>query len=428
MGDKPDPDGSQSATEDGILTGRLGRHVSRYAGWLMGGTGVQALVGFAANLVLVRLLLPEEFGRFAVIQANVALAATFINFKVDDLVLRLPESQLDSRQMELFGAALVVESFGIFGVALAVLWSLQLVSAGALALLTGSVAGSWLSVETRLYERSFRYKNLSVIETLAHLFGHLFTVLGAMLGWGAIVLYLREPIRQLGKAVGLGTVGGLQAIPFRLPNRRDWSKLFELARGFWADGVLAQGFERAVILVVAALTGERITGYFFQARRLAVVPHQLLQPVTFRMAFNYFSREKSGSERKRVLDVGLAVGCVGLGIVAGLAYLLADPVIPWLFGGEWGPVVPLFRGMAGVLVGLTLFTTLQAYHMALGRMGHFMAIGRSGQYVMFALAALAGAVALVPSEDALAFGLTASYLVPTVLLLAFPRVTEAIEE
>lgn len=408
---------------------RLFRHrLSRYAGWLVGGTGIQALVGFGANLVLVRLLLPEEFGQFAVVQANVALASTFINFKVDDLVFRLSESDLDRVQMGLFGSALVVESLGITVAALVVLATLNLLSVGALLLLGATVSASWLSVETRLYERRFKYRNLSVIETVSHAVGHVAAVGGALLGWGAIVLYLREPVRRAGKVVGLAAVGGLQRIPIRKPSFDGWKQLYEQVRGFWADGFLAQGFERAVILVVAGLTGHRVTGYFFQARRLAVVPHQLLQPVTFRMAFNIFSRLESPEERQRVLDRGLATGCLLLTLGGAVSYLLADPVIPWLFGETWAPVVPLFRGMAGVLVGLTLFTTLQAYHMALGQMSHFVKIGRTAQYGAFALAAGAGTVNFVAAQDALAYGLSASFLVPTALLLVFPRVRRRVEE
>lgn len=399
----------------------LRHRMSRYAGWLVGGSGVQALVGFGANLVLVRLLLPEEFGRFAIVQANVALAATLINFKVDDLVFRASERKLDRKTMGVLGAALVAESIGITLAAVVVLWVVGLLSVEAFILLGGSVGASWLSVETRLYERNFEYRKLSLIETLSHVFSHLFTVLGALAGWGAIVLYLRGVVRKVGTALGLKTVGALRAIPIRLPTYREWRKLYRQVRELWTDGMLAQGFERAVILVVGALTGERVTGYFFQARRLAIVPHQLLKPVTFRMAFNYFSREEMPSERRRVLDRGLGIGCLILTTVAAVAYLLADPVIPWLFGANWGPVVPLFRGMAGALVGLTLFTTLQAYHMALGRMGRFVAIGRCGQYVMFGLAALAGVMGLAPGEDLLAYGLSASFLVPTALLVSLPR-------
>lgn len=392
-----------------------------HAGWLVGGTTLQGLVAFGANLILVRLLLPEEFGRFAIVQANIALAGTFINFKVDDVVLRLRDEEIDRDQMGVFGAALVAETLGILALAGAVLSIIDLLSLEAILLLLGSVIGSWTAVESRLYERGFEYRNLSVIETVSHLGGHLFTVAGALAGWGAIVLYLRTLINQVAKLTGLGAVGALRAIPVkRAMNRSDWKDLLRQVRGFWADGVLAQGFERAVILVVAGMTGERTTGFFFQARRLAVVPHQLLQPVTFRMAFNYFSRETSPTQIQLLRERGLGLACLGLSIGAVIAYVTADPIIPWLFGEGWDSVVPLFRGMAGVLVGMTLFTMLQAYHMALGRMGRFVALGRSGQYAMFLVAALMGVLGLAPAANLLALGLSASFLVPTGLLLATP--------
>jgi len=41
--------------------------------FLVGGQILQAIVGFAVNLVLVRHLAPEEFGRSAIILAGAAL-------------------------------------------------------------------------------------------------------------------------------------------------------------------------------------------------------------------------------------------------------------------------------------------------------------------------------------------------------------------
>lgn len=309
-----------------------------------------------------------------------------------------------------------MESLGIAVVALGVLWVFGLLSIHALALLMGSVSGSWVAVEQRLYERGFEYRNLSVIETLSHFGGHAFTVGGALLGWGPIVLYLRQLVSHAGKLAGLASVGALRPIPVRVPTLSDVGTFYREARGLWADGVVAQAFERAVILVVGAITGERVTGYFFQARRLAMVPHQLLQPLTFRMAFNYFSREESRTQRYHVLTRGLAAAFLGLSAGAGVAALSAEALIPWLLGEPWRPVVPLFVGMVGVMVGVTTFTSLQAYHMAVGRMRRFLLVARLPQYLMF-LGATLLAIALGTSESRLlAWGLSASFVVPSGLL------------
>ncbi len=382
---------------------------------MVSAAGVQAVVAFGANLALVRLLLPEHFGRFAIVQANISLVAAITNLKINDLLLREPEEQLDEQRLSLYMGALVIQTVVVGLGALGLLWAFDLLRLDAAILLLSVLGSMWVHAQVTLYERRFEYRGISVMETGAHGAGHLFAVLGALAGVGALVLYLRSAIQLVGKLVGLGVLGGLRPVPLRWLSWEDWKEVFGRIREFWLDGALAQTFERLVILMVGVLVGERVTGFFYQARKLATVPHRLLKPVTSRIAFNYFSHHLDAGRRDRALRRTLAWELVGLTALAVAVFLLADPVVPWLFGEDWAPVVPLLQGMAGVIVGVTAFNTLNAYYMALNRLRPFILLGRLGQYVGLLL--VTTAVALLPRIDfalGLAMGLSAAYLVGTI--------------
>lgn len=382
---------------------------------MVSGAAVRGVVAFGANLVLVRLLLPEHFGRFAIVQANISLIGALTNLKIGDLLLREPQDKLDERRLGLYVGALCLQTAVVGLASLLLLWALDLLRLDASILLLSVLGGYWVQAQMTLYERRFDYQRLSVLDTTAHGAGHLFAVAGALAGWGAIVLYLRFAVQLVGRLVGLLVVDGFRSMPLRRLRKPEWSELFRRVREFWLDGVLAQSFERLVVLVVGAMAGERATGFFHQARRLAVVPHQLADPVTGRIALNYFShRVKEGERRKALRNLlGWTTGI--LAVVALGTVLLADPVVPWLFGREWAPVVPLLRAMAGVIVGMTTFNALNAYYMALSRLRPFVALGRGGQYGGL-LAALA-VLALTPIADiafGLSAGLSAAYLIGSV--------------
>lgn len=55
------------------------------------------------------------------------------------------------------------------------------------------------------------------------------------------------------------------------------------ARGIWLDSMLDNNFQRLSLLAVNAGAGLNGAGLFFQAQRLAVVPHQFLMPVVGRV-------------------------------------------------------------------------------------------------------------------------------------------------
>lgn len=390
------------------------RDAARGGGWMVSGAGVQAAVAFGANLVLVRLLSPRQFGHYAAINATIGLVGAFTNLKLQDLILREPEEALDQERLSLFTGALAVRTL-VVGVGAAVVLSLfGLFDLYAVLLLVSVLASAWVHALVTLYEREFEYTKISIIETGAHAGGHLFTVLGALAGLGALVLYLRLAVKSVGKAVGLWAVDGVRPLPVRWPGRSEWQKIFEKIRDFWLDGVLAQAFERVVVLLVSILVGERGTGFFYQARRLAIVPHQLLAPLTDRVLYNFFSHRTHGEERRRILRRGLVGETVVLGAAALLALFFADPIVPLIFGQDWQPVVPLLRTMGGMIIAMTMLNTLNAYYMSMARLRPFIMLGRGGQYfglfgtvaVMVLLTDLDGAVAV-------SVGLSIAYVLGT---------------
>jgi PST family polysaccharide transporter len=181
-------------------------------------------------------------------------------------------------------------------------------------------------------------------------------------------------------------------------------------KGFWADGLLERIFDRAVVMTIGGLAGEETTGYFYQARRLAITPNQVLRPFSYRMAFNHFSNRVSEENRYSTLWKGLLAEVAVLGLAVLTAWVFADPVVPWLFGEEWRPVVPMLLALSGVIIGMPMFGTLQVYFKAQNRMQPFIIWARGVQYVMIAIAAGLAFQTPLNSGVLLSIGLSASFL------------------
>lgn len=385
--------------------------------WMISGGFFQAGLAFAANLVLVRLLLPEDFGKFALIQANVSLLGVIISFRIGDLLLRTPGEQLDRKYLSICVGGLALQTFLVGGGTFVLLWLWHLLSIESGALLLSMLLSSWVFLQIRLYERQFNYKKLSWLETISHLVSHLFAVIGALSGMGAIVLYLRELVRLLGLIGGLCYLEAWQKLPIRWLNFSEWQLIFKQIRGFWADGVLEQLFSRWIIVLMGSLAGEQATGYFFQAQRLITLPHQFLQPLTFRIAFNYFSHRVDGHQKQWQILKSLGLTAGVLIPIAGLTLLGAETVIPIAFGAKWLPVAPILMALVGVMVGLTLFNLLKSYFMAQSQMRIFLLLGRGSQYLAIIMAIFIISTFKTEASMSLAAGLSASYILGTLLLI-----------
>lgn len=390
--------------------------LARQGSWAMTSAAVQAGTAFIANLVLVRFLLPEDFGRFALVQANIGLVATILSLRLNVLLLRASDDELENGGRDLYLSALLVEILVVFIVSLVVLWIFDLWNILAILLLLSMLVSLWVGAQRTLYERQFRYKTLGLLEAGAHLASHVLAVVGVVIGLGVAVLFLRLWVQALGQLLSLYRLGGLQGFRIRLLSLNDWKQIIQQVRGYWADGLLEQSFERIVIILIGSLAGPRATGYFFQARRLAITPHQILQPIAFRVWFNYLSHRVSKEKRFSALKRLLALEILLL-VFAGIAVILwSDEVIPYLFGAGWEPVVPMLKAMVGVILGLSLFNTLKAYFMALGRMRPFIVIGRGVQFGAIGVAALLALLGEVAPGLSLSFGLSAGYLTGAILL------------
>jgi len=385
---------------------------------MVGGGMLKKGVAFAANLALVRLLAPESFGEFAIVQANVSLVGAFFNFRTSSLLLQAPAEELRPRALSRYTGALIAETVLVGGGALAALGIFGVLNGKALLFLLASLAGSWVGAQRSIYERTFEYKKLSILETSAGATSNALAVAAALLGAGSVVLYARSAVSQAIVAVGIRRLGGWRRLPMRWLTLEDWTHVLRRFKGFWADGMLVRLFDRATVLLVGAIAGNRMTGFFFQARKFAFIPDQVLGPLTNRVALNHFKDYTTPNKRYANLRKILLFLSVFLIPAAGLTLLLTDPVIPWILGAEWNPVVPILKAMTGVIVGMPLLSLMQAYFMSMNRMRLFILIGRGGQFLALALFATVAYYLKTDTGIWLGGGFSAAFLIGLIISLA----------
>ncbi|MBC7952360.1 MAG: oligosaccharide flippase family protein [Rhodospirillaceae bacterium] len=340
------------------------RQVFANGAWFTLGSAFQALVAFAANLVLVRHLMPEQFGRFAVIQAGAGLVLSVLSLRMGSVIIRMPEAQLTPSMRERLFSVLTMEAVACLAVL--AIWGAvsgmgQLMG---VVLMVSMVLNSWTASNRAFYERGMDYRRLAAVETAVHLGGHIFAVALVIAGMGAEVLYLREMFFVVVGLLALARVGGLSWYRLRWVSVAEWRAVLRDVRGIWLDSMLENVHQRLVILVVNAVAGLAGAGLFFQAQRLAMVPHQFLMPLVGRVAGTWFGRTEDGHERRSGRAKFLMVLTPMLVLAAVLAWLLADPVVPWLFGPNWAPAAPLLVSLAGLIVFLSLFEVLRSYAVA----------------------------------------------------------------
>ena len=391
--------------------------------FLVGGQIIQAVVGFGVNLVLVRYLAPEEFGRFAIILAGAALVYSILSLRTETMVIRVSVDQLtDGAKDRYFGAALIET---VLATSVICIWMMVTSSSGnwEIGLVLAIGLRHWMFQNKAFFERTMPYRKLALIETLVATASH-FVALGLVLcGVGWSVLFIREIFLSIAGLLGIWAIGGLSLRKFKFPSLADWQLLFNEARGMWLDAALENGLARLTILFVGLLGGDRAAGFFFQALRLANLPNQVLSPIVSRVAGTWFGRTEDRTIRRKGRDKLLLVIAAPLALGAGLTVAFADPVIPWMFGVEWSRTVELMIGLSGFIFFLSLFEVLKSYCWFARHM-RWMLIGRIFQYIGVAIPVYAAATNVMAGDMAMAIGQSVAYGLAFVVVFALLKKTE----
>ncbi|HEY2603484.1 MAG TPA: oligosaccharide flippase family protein [Thermoleophilaceae bacterium] len=311
--------------------------------------GAGQLVGFGGTLVLAHLLSPTTLG-------IVAFGTTLItigNFFADgglgaSLIRRAAEPSIDE-----------LRSLLAFQLILASTIALGLVIVGSQTGTTGAVTAvmacslpllALRAPHAIALERSLQYRPIASIEFTESLVYYGWAIGAVELGWGVWGVASATVIRALAGSALMTKASPLALIAPRL-KRGTLRNMLGFGIGFQAVGLVALARDEGVNLVVVALGGPRMLGYWSIANRLMQVPFWTFQAL-WRVSYPTMARLRAHGEDTR-LTVERFAGVTALVSGAVLAPLAASAhsLVPALFGENWGPAAaPLPWASAGLLV------------------------------------------------------------------------------
>lgn len=381
------------------------------AATLMAGQIVQVVIAFAANVILVRYIAPEGFGRFAITLATASLIVSILSIRVNTLIIRVPDGELTRSLEERYFSYLTIET--LFALVVGLVWVAMARDAGALefSLVTLICLQHWINQNKSFFERGMPYVRLGLIETGCSVFANLATVIVAIAGAGVFALYFREFVLTVTTFISLAVVGGLTWRRLRWLTRAEWSAVIREGRGIWLDSVLEGSYQRIAILLAGLVGGDRGAGFFFQAQRLAILPNQLLSPLVARVAVNLFGREDRTEHRKKLRNRQILILAPILLVATVLTVLFAVPAVTLVFGSVWIKSADLLIAFAGLIMFTSLFEILKSYCFVTKSMRTLL-LGRTAQYLMLgALPLLVGAGLVTDETTALAISISLGWAV-----------------
>ena len=346
-------------TEAAVETESIGRKVGKGLGWGLLGNVATRVFSFTTSLVLARLLIPHDFGVYAV-----ALAATQFVIHINDVGLipatvqwrgRLDDMAPTAATLAATFSAVVYFGFWFAAPAFAqfsgVPEATPVVRVFTLTILIDGVTAIRSAYLLRTFQQR-RYVQANLAGVIAN--GVLAIPL-ALTGAGPMSL----AVGQVGSSVTTGTLVMIWAgLPLKVGI--DW----RIARRLMAYGIpLTVGLgvesilEQADKVVVGHIAGATVLGFYLLAVSVSSWAPSFLGSAIRFVSLPGFSRlsEKSDETLSRGVQRVIPLVVLLLVPIAVLVAILAEPAVEFLYGPKWLPAAAALRWLMILMIVRMLY-------------------------------------------------------------------------
>ncbi|MBW4054017.1 MAG: lipopolysaccharide biosynthesis protein [Proteobacteria bacterium] len=329
------------------------------------------LIFFAGNIILARLLAPQIFGIYAIVQFVVQFFSTFGDVGIGAALIQkkgeLSQEELSTtfwlQQMLVWlvvGVVVLIAPLALKVYPTLPPVGVRLIRAMAVSFLFSSLK----TIPAILMERNIDFNRIAWVDITENLAFQVVAITGAYLGYGAWSFVAAAITRAF-----LGSV-----LIYALSSwRPSFNYRYESVKGLVRFGLPYQGsqilnFSKDAVtpLFVGAYAGVAAVGYVNWARNLAFAP--LVISETFgRVAFPAFSKlQNDKALLSRTIEKSIRMITFVMFPIAAVMISLAPEITHVVFTDKWLPGLPVFYCYCVSLVGIGIFLPLYTGVLALG--------------------------------------------------------------
>lgn len=342
--------------------------MARGAAWMIGARFAIKSLGIVSTLILVRLLLPADFGLVALATAFVAGLELIKMFGFDVALIQDQNASADK-----------------FNTAWTVNLGFSLALAAALLLLAAPAAEFYSDGRLRpiLYALSFSmvvqgFENNGVVNFRKDLEFHKefkFLLIQKLVGF-CVTIPLAFVLRNYWALVAgiiassiTGTISSYAMHPFRPRiGRKGASELFHFSKWLVLNNALYFVRHRAADFILGKFGGPKVVGLYSVSYEIShMVTAELVAPIN-RAVFPGYSKMANDIDDLRLayLQVMSLIAILSIPAATGIA-ATADLLVPVMLGSNWMAAIPLIQILAFSGAIAILETNIGAAYLALGR-------------------------------------------------------------
>ena len=304
------------------------------------------ILSFISNLVLARLLSPEDFGTVGMLLFFVTLATTFVDSGLGSALIQKAGLR-DEDYSTVFTSNIILSCFCYAVLFFAAPWVAKFYGIPLLTILL-RVEGltlffnAFALVQTSILRKNMEFKKLAIANILSNLIGTVLGILLALYGAGVWSLVGRMLVVSLFVALLLWNVSIWK--PMLRFSYSSFRELFSFGSFMLLSSIITAVSNNIQTLIIGRLLTPSILGYYTQAKQLRDVPALSISSIIGQVAYPVFANLKDN----RLLLVDKLLKTVGIisylnSALMVLLIVLARPLILCIYGDAWLESVGYFQ-------------------------------------------------------------------------------------
>jgi len=348
----------------------LGVSIIRSAAWNVVGTVVKQGITIGATVIVARLLSPGDYaiGGLAISVMGLFAALTGQGF-AQALVQRKDLSDITCHSVFW---PMAISGIALTGLAVTLApWLARFYDQPALipviwALSVGLAFGMVGAVPNALLQRAMRFREINVIGIAGGLVSAGLGIGAAALGFGYWALI--APVIGSMVAVAIGAFGLSGYRPRLVFSWVEFKTVVAFGLSLLGSNLLLYVDDYSDRLILGRFWTAEAFGYYYFALERSRQPFSLIMGQLSAVIFPAFSAIQDDYVRlRRAVIFGTHRFCLIVFPLYVLLVVLADPALPWLFGQQWRPAIPIFQIFAAFSFARGFAALVPGTYLAIGR-------------------------------------------------------------
>lgn len=304
------------------------------------------LIGFLSNLVLARLLMPDDFGCIAMLYVFIAISTIFVSSGLGSaLIQRKNPTHVDYTTVfywNLFFSLIFYLLLFFSAPAIARFYDIPLLKnvlrVQSLTLLIHAFA----MVQSTQLQKQLRFKELSIRNLIAAVVGTIVGVGMAFAGFGVWSLVASSLCSALAGVLLLWRMSSWR--PTWEFSWKSLGSLFSFGGLMLLSNLVETIYVNIQRLIIGKLFAARDLGYYNQAKKLEEIPTSTLSTIVNEVSLPVFSQLQDDRD-KLVMALHKnvkAITYLNFPLMM-LLIVIAHPIITFLYSSKWEPSVPYFQ-------------------------------------------------------------------------------------